>query len=151
MPDCRGHATSFINQVRIMLVNSFMIPGCITNGAGLEAWACAFSCFRACDSIMCSSGVRLLPFLALAISGASLNSGLSMEHVCCHVFLPACVFPSSLGDICHDPYFSLFIFPLLFYHFSYFPHCFSTISLCLASPGHCACFFIPFIPIELTC
>ena len=39
------------------------------------------------------------------------------------------------GHMCHDLYFSLFTFPLLFYHFSYFPHCFSTISLCLASPG----------------
>ena len=55
-----------------------------------------------------------------------------------------------IGSTCHDLYFSLFIFPLLFYQFSYFPHCFSTISLCLASHGHCACFFIPFIPIELT-
>ena len=43
-----------------------------------------------------------------------------------------------------------FIFPLLFYHFSYFPHCSSTISLCLSSPGDCACFLIPFIPIKLT-
>ena len=29
-----GHAASFINQVCIMLVNSFTIPGCITNGVG---------------------------------------------------------------------------------------------------------------------
>ena len=29
---------------------------------------------------------------------ASLNSGLSREHVCCHMFLPARVFPSSLGN-----------------------------------------------------
>ena len=53
-----GHAALFINQVCIMLVNSFMIPGGITNGAGCEARACAFSCFRACDIIVCSSGVR---------------------------------------------------------------------------------------------
>ena len=32
-----GHAASFINQVCIMLVNSFVIPGCIMNGAGWEA------------------------------------------------------------------------------------------------------------------
>ena len=95
----RGHAASFINQVCIILVNSFAIPGCITNGAGFEAWACAFSCFRACDSIMCSSGMPSLPFLALAISRVSLNSGLSMEHMCCHMFPPACVFLSSLGNI----------------------------------------------------
>ena len=48
--------------------------------------------------IMCSSGVRLVPFFALAISRASLNSGLSREHVCCHVFPPAHVFPSGLGN-----------------------------------------------------
>ena len=35
-----GHAALFINQVWIMLVNSFAIPGCITNRAGQEAWAC---------------------------------------------------------------------------------------------------------------
>ena len=91
-----GHAASFINQVCIMLVNSFTIPGCITNGAGQEARACAFSCFRAHNMIVCSSGVCLVPFFALAISRASLNSGLSREHVCCHVFLPARVFLSSL-------------------------------------------------------
>ena len=84
-----GHAASFINQVCIMLVNSFVIPGCIMNGTGQEAQACAFSC---------SSGVRSVPFFALAISRASLNSGLSREHVCCHVFLPAHVFPNSLGN-----------------------------------------------------
>ena len=81
-----------------MLVNSFMIPDGITNGAGQEAWACAFSCFRACNIIMCSSGVCLVPFFALAISRASLNSGLSREHVCCHMFPPARVFPSGLGN-----------------------------------------------------
>ena len=48
---------------------------------------------------MCSSGVRSLPFLALAISRMSLYLGLSMKHVCCHVFPPACVFLSSLGNI----------------------------------------------------
>ena len=32
-----GHAASFINQVCIMLVNSFMIPGCIKKNAGFEA------------------------------------------------------------------------------------------------------------------
>ena len=48
---------------------------------------------------MCSSGVHLLPFLALAISRVSLNSGLLREHMCCHVFLPACVFLSGLGNI----------------------------------------------------
>ena len=32
-----GHAASFINQVCIMLVNSFTIPDCITKGVGLEA------------------------------------------------------------------------------------------------------------------
>ena len=47
----------------------------------------------------CALQVCFLPFLALAISRASLNSGLSMEHMCCHVFLPAHVFPSSLGTI----------------------------------------------------
>ena len=41
-----GHAASFINQVCIMLVNSFTIPGGITNGVGREAWACAFLCVR---------------------------------------------------------------------------------------------------------
>ena len=94
-----GHAALFINQVCIMLVNSFMIPDGIMNGAGLEAQACAFSCFRAHDIIICSSGVCLLPFFALAISRVSLNSRLLMEHVCCHVFPPAQVFPSSLGNI----------------------------------------------------
>ena len=93
-----GHAASFINQVCIMLVNSFAIPDGITNGAGLEAQACAFLCFRAHDMIVCSSGVHLIPFFALAISRASLNSGLSREHVCCHMFPPAHVFPSSLGN-----------------------------------------------------
>ena len=93
-----GHAASFINQVCIMLVNSFTIPGCITNGAGREARACAFSCFRARNMIVCSSGVCSVPFFALAISRASLNSGLSREHVCCHVFPPAHVFPSGLGN-----------------------------------------------------
>ena len=82
-----------------MLVNSFMIPGYIMNGAGFEAQACAFSCFRASNRIIYSSGVHLLPFLALAISRASLNSGLLMEHVCCHMFPPAPVFPSGLGNI----------------------------------------------------
>ena len=48
----------------------------------------------------------------------------------------------------HDLY-SLYI-PFIILPFSYFPHCSSTISLCLASPEHCACFLIPFIPIELT-
>ena len=48
--------------------------------------------------IVCSSGVCLVPFFALAISRASLNSGLLRERVCCHVFLPACVFPSGLGN-----------------------------------------------------
>ena len=38
------------------------------------------------------------PLLALAINRVSLNSGLSREHVCCHVFPPACVFPSGLGN-----------------------------------------------------
>ena len=93
-----GHAASFINQVCIMLVNSFAIPGCIMNGVGHEARACAFLCFRACDMIMCSSGVHSVPFFALAISRASLNSGLSREHMCCHVFLPAHVFLSGLGN-----------------------------------------------------
>ena len=94
-----GHAASFINQVCIMLVNFFMIPGCIMNGAGFEAQACAFSYFRACDSIVCSSGVHSLTFFALAINRASLNPKLSIEHVCCHVLLPAHVFLSSLGNI----------------------------------------------------
>ena len=73
-----GHTASFINQVCIMLVNSFAIPGCITKGAGFEAQACAFSCFKACNNIVCSLGEHLLPFLALAINRASLNSGLSI-------------------------------------------------------------------------
>ena len=30
-------AALFINQVCIILINSFMIPGCIMNGAGFEA------------------------------------------------------------------------------------------------------------------
>ena len=93
-----GHAALFINQVCIVLVNSFAIPGCITNGAGQEARACAFSCFRARDMIMCSSGVCSVPFFALAINRASLNSGLSREHMCCHVLPPACVFLSGLGN-----------------------------------------------------
>ena len=93
-----GHAASFINQVCIILVNSFAIPDGITNGAGQEAWACAFSCFRACDMIVCSSGVCSVPFFALAISRASLNSGLSREHMCCHMFPPACVFLSGLDN-----------------------------------------------------
>ena len=74
-----GHAASFINQVCIMLVNSFAIPDGIMNGAGREAWACAFSCFRACNIIICSSGVCSVPFFSLATSRASLNSGLSRE------------------------------------------------------------------------
>ena len=41
----------------------------------------------------------MLPSLALAISRVSLNSGLSREHVYCHMFPPAHVFPSSLGNI----------------------------------------------------
>ena len=94
-----GHAASFINQVFIMLVNSFMIPDSIMNGVGWEAQACAFSYFRAHNIIICSSGVCSLPFFALAISKVSLDSGLSMEHVCCHMFPPACVFLSSLGNI----------------------------------------------------
>ena len=81
-----------------MLVNSFVIPGGIMNGVGQEARACAFSCFKACDMIMCSSGVCSVPFFALAISRASLNLGFSREHVCCHVFLPARVLPSGLGN-----------------------------------------------------
>ena len=93
-----GHAASFINQVCIILVNSFVIPGGITNGAGQEARACAFSCFRACNMIVCSSGVCSVPFFALAISRVSLNSGLYREHVCCHVFPPARVFLSGLGN-----------------------------------------------------
>ena len=48
---------------------------------------------------MRSSGVHLLPFFALATSRVSLNSGLAREYVCCHVFPPACVFPSGLGNI----------------------------------------------------
>ena len=84
-----GHAALFINQVCIMLVNSFAIPGGITNGVGCKAQACAF---------LCSSGVRLVPFFALAINRASLNSGLSREHVCYHMLPPACVFPSGLGN-----------------------------------------------------
>ena len=48
--------------------------------------------------IVCSSGVCSVPFFALAISGASLNSGLSREHVCFHVFPPAHVFLSGLGN-----------------------------------------------------
>ena len=93
-----GCRASFINQVCIILVNSFAIPGCITNGVGQEAQACAFLCFRTRDMIVCSSGVCLVPFFALAISRASLNSGLLREHVCCHVFPPAHVFLSGLGN-----------------------------------------------------
>ena len=93
-----NNTASFINQVCIILVNSFVIPGCIMNRAGQEAQACAFSCFRARDIIVCSSGVCSVPFFALAISRVSLNSGLSRGHMCCHVFLPARVFPSGLGN-----------------------------------------------------
>ena len=93
-----GHAALLINQVCIMLVNSFAIPDGIMNRVGWEALACAFSCFRACDMIVCSSGVCSVPFFALAISRASLNSGLSREHMCCHVFPPAHVFRSGLGN-----------------------------------------------------
>ena len=94
-----GHATLFINQVCTILVNSFVIPCGIMNGVGLDSRACAFSCFRARNIIVCSSGVCSLPFFALAINRAFLNSGLLMEHMCCHVFLPARVFLSSLGNI----------------------------------------------------
>ena len=94
----RGHAALFINQVCIMLVNSFMIPDGIMNGVGWEAQACAFSCFRAHNIIVCSSGVHLVPFFALATSRESLNSGLSREHMCCHMFPPARVFLSGLGN-----------------------------------------------------
>ena len=38
------------------------------------------------------------PFFALAINRASLNSGLSREHMCCHVFPPARIFLSGLGN-----------------------------------------------------
>ena len=93
-----GHAPSFINQICIILVNSFAIPDGITVGAGREARACAFSCFRACNMTACSSGVHSLPFFALAISRVSLNSGLSREHMCCHVLPPARVFLSGLGN-----------------------------------------------------
>ena len=48
--------------------------------------------------IVCSSGVHLVPFFALAINRASLNSGLLREHVCCHMLLPAHVFLSGLGN-----------------------------------------------------
>ena len=48
--------------------------------------------------IVCSSGVHSVPFFALAISRASLNSGLLREHMCCHMFLPAHVFLSGLGN-----------------------------------------------------
>ena len=41
----------------------------------------------------------MLPFLALAIIRVSLNSGLSIEHMCCDVLLPARVFLSHLGNI----------------------------------------------------
>ena len=47
---------------------------------------------------MCSLGVCFVPFFALDTGRVSLNSGLSREHVCCHVFLPAHVFPSGLGN-----------------------------------------------------
>ena len=93
-----GHAVLFINQVCIILVNSFAIPDSIMNGVGGEAWVCAFSCFRACNIIVCSSGVWSLPFFALATSRVSLNSGLSREHMCFHVFPPAHVFLSGLGN-----------------------------------------------------
>ena len=63
-----GHAALLINQGCIMLVNSFAIPDGIMNRVGWEALACAFSCFRACDIIVCSSGVCLVPFFALAIT-----------------------------------------------------------------------------------
>ena len=57
-------------------------------------------CFHMLQStqIVCSSGVHLVPFFALAISRVSLSSGLSREHVCCHMCLPARVFPSGLGN-----------------------------------------------------
>ena len=41
-----GHAALFINQVCIILVNSFAISDGITNRAGWEAWAFSFSCFE---------------------------------------------------------------------------------------------------------
>ena len=81
------------------MVHSFVIPAYITNGAGFEAQACAFLCFRACNRIVCSSGLHSPPFFTLAINRVSLNSGLSMEHMCCHVFPPTHVFPSGLGNI----------------------------------------------------
>ena len=49
--------------------------------------------------IVCSLGVQSLPFLALATSRMSINSELSREHVCCHMFPPAHVFLSGLGNI----------------------------------------------------
>ena len=49
--------------------------------------------------IVCSSGVCLLPFFSLTISKVFLNSGFSREHMCCHVFPPACVLLSGLGNI----------------------------------------------------
>ena len=82
-----------------MLISICAPTGCIMKGAGFEAQPCAFLCFRAHDSIMYSSGVCSLPFFALPISRVSLNSGLSIEHVCCHMLLPAHVFPSGLGNI----------------------------------------------------
>ena len=48
--------------------------------------------------IVYSSGVCLVPFFSLAISRVSLNSGLSREHMCCHMFPPAHVFLSGLGN-----------------------------------------------------
>ena len=93
-----GHTVSFINQVCIILVNFFAIPGGIMNEVGREAQACSFLCFRAHNIIVCSSGVCSIPFFALAINRASLNSGLLREHMCCHMFLPAHVFLSGLGN-----------------------------------------------------
>ena len=51
-------------------------------------------------TVLCALwGVHLLPFLALAINRVPLNSGLSIEHMCCNVLLPAHAFLSGLGNI----------------------------------------------------
>ena len=65
---------------------------------GRLVFLCLFL-FKLFLEILIPTQVCLLPFLALAIGRASLNSGLLREHMCWHIFLPAHVFPSSLGNI----------------------------------------------------
>ena len=70
-----GHAALFINQVCIMLVNSFTIRGCSTNEAGFEAQACAFMLQSMQQYHVLFSGV-FTPLFSPGFNMVSLNSGL---------------------------------------------------------------------------